>query len=128
MKTHTMRRRAKKRIAENQRIFSRKKLRTHVFFEDEFNEEFLCFFSTDLSASGIFVESAVHLKDRTQLFLKFSLNKGDDPIRVTGEATRFMEPKRGRGRKKKHAHTGMGIRFVGLKPADLEKIEQFVTR
>ena len=73
------------------RISPRKHLRTRVIFEDELSEEFLYFHSTDISISGIFIESRIPLQEKTQMFLKFSLHEGEAPISVTGEVARFME-------------------------------------
>lgn len=112
---------------QEQRISPRKSLKTRVVFEDEFNEEFLYFLSTDISLSGIFIESSILLRERTKLFLKFSLYEGDDPIQVTGEVARIMAVRRGRGRRKKNQKIGVGIRFIGLKAEDLRKIEEFVS-
>lgn len=113
---------------ENQRISPRKPLQTRVVFEDEFNEGFLYFLSTDISLSGIFIESNVELGHGTKVFLKFSLYEGDSPIQVTGEVTRHMGEKRGPGRYRARPKEGIGIRFMGLKPEDLKKIEEFVGR
>lgn len=110
----------------NQRISERKNLRTRVIFEDEFGEDFLYFSSNDVSASGIFIESAIKFQLGTKVLLKFSLYEGDSPIEVTGEIARFMEKKRGRGRRKKNERIGIGIRFIGLKPEDLKRIEEFI--
>ena len=41
------------------RISPRKTLKTRVVFEDEFSEGFLTFLSTDISLSGIFIESEI---------------------------------------------------------------------
>lgn len=113
-------------FSKENRVSPRKNLSVSVIFEDEFSEEFLYFISTDISISGIFIESAIHLQDKTQMFLKFSLREGEPPIQVTGEVARFMEPRRGRGRRKKKSRLGIGIRFKGLKPEDLKKIEEYI--
>lgn len=110
-----------------QRLSPRKRLRTRVIFEDEFSEDFLYFLSTDISLSGIFIESNIQLQENTKLFLKFSLFEGDQPIQVTGEVVRTMEPIRKRGRpSKKKIPFGIGIRFLGLAPHDLQRIESFI--
>ena len=90
---------------EEHRISPRKALRTRVIFEDELNEEFLYFLSTDISLSGIFIESDIELQSHTKLFLKFSLYEGDAPIQVTGEVIRIQEPPHHRGRRKKQRRT-----------------------
>ncbi len=109
-----------------QRISPRKKLKTRVIFEDEFSEDFLYFLSTDISLSGIFIESTMPLQNHTKVFLKFSLYEGDPPIEVTGEVTRLLDKKRGRGRRKKDERTGIGLRFLGLESRDLSRIEAFI--
>jgi len=113
-------------MKENQRVLVRKILRTRDVIEDEFSDEFLYFLSTDISTSGIFIESKIQLQNLTKLFLKFSLYEGDRPIQVTGEVTRMMEPKRGQGRRKKREKLGIGIRFLGLDHANLRRIEKFI--
>ena len=111
---------------EEHRISPRKALRTRVIFEDELNEEFLYFLSTDISLSGIFIESDIELQSHTKLFLKFSLYEGDALIQVTGEVIRIQEPPHHRGRRKKNEKRGIGIRFLGLKSTDLKKIEEYI--
>lgn len=110
---------------QNQRVSPRKNLRTRVFFEDDANDELLYFLSTDLSLSGIFIESEMSLQEHSKVFLKFSIFDGDEPIRVTAEVTRWMEEKRGPGRRKKQKK-GIGLRFIGLSLPDLKKIEQYI--
>lgn len=102
------------------RIAQRKSLRTRVVFEDEFSEEFLYFLSEDISLSGIFVQSNLSFKEGTKIFLKFSLNEGDVPIQVTGEVSRLVEDPAS------NHQVGLGIRFLGLTPQDLKKIERFI--
>lgn len=114
------------RFNQEQRISPRKNLRTRVVFEDEFGEGFLYFMSTDISHSGIFIESDITLLERTKALLKFSLYEGDKPIRVTGEITRIMGEKRGPGRRPKRQKQGIGIRFIGLDVDDLKKIDDFI--
>lgn len=112
---------------QDQRISPRKNLRTRVIFQDEFGEDFIYFLSTDLSVSGIFIESPISFQTGTKVLLKFSLYEGERPIEVTGEIARYMGERRGRGRRpKKKRPIGIGIRFMGLKPEDLKRIEGFI--
>lgn len=116
----------RKKESEN-RISPRKELHTRVFFEDEESVPFLYFPSKDISLSGIFVTSQVTLQPGGHVFLKFFLREGEPPIQVTGCVMRMMEPKRGRGRrKKKIGELGIGIRFIGLKAEDLAKIGEYI--
>lgn len=111
----------------NQRVSPRKNLRTRVVFEDEFSDEFIYFLSTDISLSGIFIESNIQFQEGTRVFLKFSLYEGDTPIQVSGQVARTMAlVRRRRGRRKKNQKRGIGLRFIALKPADFLKIEKFV--
>lgn len=109
------------------RISPRKTLKTRVVFEDEFSEGFLTFLSTDISHSGIFIESEIPLQVGTHVFLRFSLYEGDPPIQVSGVIARLIAKPRGPGRRKRGFKTGIGIRFLGLSPEDLQRIEQFIT-
>jgi Tfp pilus assembly protein PilZ len=109
----------------NNRISPRKILQTRVIFEDEFNEEFLYFTSTNISVSGIFIQTKLPFKASTKVFLKFSLYEGDAPVQVAGEVTRFMDKKRGPGRRKPIT-TGVGLKFLGLSDADFLKVKKYV--
>lgn len=110
----------------DQRIAPRKTLKTRVIFEDEFSDEFVYFLSTDISLSGIFIESNILLESQTKVLLKFSLYEDDPPIQVTGEVARIVELRRGPGRRKKNEKVGVGIRFLGLNHEDLRRIERFI--
>jgi uncharacterized protein (TIGR02266 family) len=109
----------------NNRIAPRKPFQTRVVFEDEFNEEFLYFVSTNLSTSGIFIQTKLALVPGTKAFLKFSLYEGESPVQVAAEITRFHDKKRGPGRKKP-VTTGIGLRFLGLSRSDFQRIEKFI--
>lgn len=111
---------------DNQRVSPRKALQTRVVFEDEFSEGFLYFLSTDISYSGLFIESTIPLQIGTKVFLKFALYEGEKPITITAEVARIMGNNRGRGRPKKNKKIGIGLRFIGLKPSDLERIQNFI--
>lgn len=115
-----------KTLPDNQRVSQRKAIKTRVVFEDEFSEGFLYFLSTDISSSGIFIESPISLQLGTKMLLKFSLYEGSPSIDVTGEVARLMEPKRKRGRKPKNQKVGIGIRFLGINPSYLKRIEDFI--
>lgn len=113
-------------LEAEKRISPRKTFKTRVVFEDEFSEGFLTFLTTDISLSGIFIESEIPLQVGTRVFLKFSLHEGDASIQVSGVIARLIAKPRGPGRRKRGFRTGIGIRFVGLKPEDLHRIERFV--
>lgn len=111
------------------RISPRKSIRTRVVLEDEFGEGFFYFLSTDVSLSGIFIESPLKLQPKTKVFLKFSLFEGDEPLSLVGEVARVVGGMPGRDaihRVSKQSKKGIGIRFVGLSPEELKKIEGFL--
>ncbi len=109
----------------NQRISPRKTIQTRVVFEDEFGDDFLYFISTNISTSGIFVQTSLLLKAGTRVFLKFHLYDEDAPIHVAAEVARQMAKKRGPGRKKP-VIPGIGLKFMGLSQADYLRIEGFL--
>lgn len=109
----------------NKRISPRKTLQTRVVFEDEFSEDFLYFISSNISTSGIFIQSKLHLKAGTRVFLKFRLYDDDAPIHVAAEIMRQLTKKRGPGRKKPIT-PGVGLKFLGLSQKDFKKIEEFM--
>ena len=108
------------------RISPRKTLLSSVIFEDEFGEGFLAFDATDISISGIFIESPIPLQECSKVLLRFSLEEGENPIQVTGEVVRLAEEKRGPGRRKNKGKIGIGIRFLGLSLKDLQRIENYI--
>lgn len=107
------------------RIAARKPLQTRVIFADEQQHDFLYFISSNISTSGIFVETKLQLKSGTRIFLKFSVYEGDPPIQVAAEVIRTHEKKRGPGRKKA-INPGVGLKFLGLSRVDFVKIANFV--
>ncbi|MBF0104761.1 MAG: PilZ domain-containing protein [Deltaproteobacteria bacterium] len=109
----------------NHRISPRKTLQTGVVFEDEFDEDFLYFISSDISISGIFIQSRLPLKAGTKVFLKFCLFVDDKPIRVAAEVMRQIIQKRGPGRKKP-VTPGIGLKFTGLSQEDFKRVEKFM--
>ena len=110
----------------NNRISPRKALQTRVIFEDEFSEDLLYFISSNLSTSGIFIQTDLPLKAGTKVFLKFCLYVDDKPIHVAAEVMRQITKKRGPGRKKPIT-PGVGLKFLGLSQSDFKKIEKFMT-
>lgn len=116
----------KKSETLDQRRAPRRELRTRVEFLDEFGQPFLKFYSIDLSLFGLFLESPIRFVDHAKVMLKFWLDENEAPIEVSGEIARNLEPPRGPGRKRKDRVTGFGIRFLGLSPADFERIGKFV--
>lgn len=109
----------------NQRIAPRKALATRVVFEDELGADFLYFTSTDISASGLFIQNTLPFRLGTRVFLKFSLFEGDEPIHVAAEVMRFMQKKRGPGRRK-DVLKGIGLKFLGLSDKDFARIRRFM--
>lgn len=109
----------------NQRISPRKALQTSVIFEDEFSEGFLYFVSSNISTSGLFIQTDLGLKPGTRVFLKFSLDVGAEPIHVAAEVMRLSAKRRGPGRRKAFT-PGLGLRFLGLSSADFQKIETLI--
>lgn len=107
------------------RISPRKILKARVIFEDEFGEDFLYFISSNISTSGIFIQTTLPLASGTKVFLKFCLYVGDSPIRVAAEVMRQFTERRGPGRKKPIV-PGIGLKFLGLSQDDFLKIEKFM--
>jgi len=104
------------------REFPRHTLRTRVVLEDERGEGFIYFYATDISRGGLFIESEIPLKIGTKIFLSFTLQDNEEPIRTTGEVVR-ME-------KLAPSYTGisgMGIRFLDLDSQDRQRLETFAS-
>lgn len=107
---------------KEKRLYPRRPIRTQVVFENEDSEGMLYFFSTDISAGGLFLESEVPVKLGTQVFLRFSLTPKARPIQATGEVVRVMRD-HNEGTQGK---IGIGIRFIYIHPLDRELIQDFI--
>ena len=110
------------RPKKEKRLYPRKPIRTQVVFENEDSEGELYFFSTDISAGGLFLETDIPIRLGTQVFLRFSLIPKARPIQATGEVVRVMhdstDPSDGK--------IGIGIRFIYIHPLDRELIQDFI--
>lgn len=112
------------RPKKEKRLYPRRPIRTQVVFENEDSEGVLYFFSKDISAGGLFLESDIPIRLGTQVFLRFSLTPKSKPIQATGEVVRVMRDKRGDDGKEK---VGIGIQFIYIHPLDRELIQEFIT-
>lgn len=117
-----MNKRIPKTEGAEKRLHPRKTLRTKIVFEDESGEGFIYFYSTDVSAGGLFLESDVPLKIGTRVFLSFALKDGISPIRTTGQVVR-VERESAEG----PSIIGMGVRFLDLTDSARQSIETFVS-
>ena len=109
---------------KEKRLYPRRPIRTQVVFENEDSEGELYFFSTDISAGGLFLESDVPVNLGTQVFLRFSLTPKARPIQATGEVVRVMRDQNDVGPGK----VGIGIRFIYIHPLDRELIQDFISQ
>jgi len=112
------------RPKKEKRLYPRRPIRTQVVFENEDSEGMLYFFSTDISAGGLFLESDVPVKLGTQVFLRFSLAPKARPIQATGEVVRVMRDHNEAGQGK----IGIGIRFIYIHPLDRELIQDYINQ
>ncbi len=111
------------RPRKEKRLYPRRPIRTQVVFENEDSEGVLYFFSKDVSAGGLFLESDIPIRLGTQVFLRFSLTAKSKPIQATGEVIRVMRDKKGADGKEK---VGIGIQFIYIHPLDRELIQEFI--
>lgn len=109
------------RPKKEKRLYPRVPIRTQVVFENEDSEGVLYFFSTDISAGGLFIESDMPIKLGTQVFLRFNLTPQTKPIQATGEVVRVM-------RDEKDGKVGIGVRFIYIHPLDRQLINEFIAR
>jgi uncharacterized protein (TIGR02266 family) len=107
---------------KEQRLYPRVPIRTQVVFENEDSEGVLYFFTTDVSAGGLFVETEVPIKLGTQVFLRFSLTPRAKPIQATGEVVRVMRDHKD----KQKGKLGIGVQFVYIHPLDRQLIQDFI--
>lgn len=106
------------------RLYPRRPIRTQVVFENEDSEGMLYFFSTDISAGGLFIQSDHPIELGTQVFLRFSLTPKSKPIQATGEVVRVMRDEKEDGESK----VGIGIRFIYIHPLDRQLIQDFISQ
>jgi uncharacterized protein (TIGR02266 family) len=75
----------------------------------------------NLSARGVFIQTATPFEMGAQVQLRFTLPGQEIPVKVTGQVvSRNLDPSKPGG-------AGMGIRFLDLPAADRELIEQNLT-
>ncbi len=113
------------RPKKEKRLYPRRPIHTQVVFENEDSEGVLYFFSKDISAGGLFLESDIPIRLGTQVFLRFSLTSKAKPIQATGEVIRVMRDKKlmdGKGK------VGIGIQFIYIHPLDRELIQEFISQ
>lgn len=108
---------------QEKRLYPRRPIRTQVVMENGDSEGVLYFFTTDISAGGLFLESEKAIEMGTQVFLRFSLLPHSKPIQATGEVVRVMRDETQPGSK-----VGIGIRFVYVHPLDRELIQEFISQ
>lgn len=104
------------------RIFPRRVLRSQVVFEDEQQEGFIYFYSTDISLGGIFLESDIPLNLNTQVSLSFSLQNGTAPIHALGKVVRVE-----RTPDDSLPVVGMGLQFSKISEADKKMIQTYIS-
>jgi len=113
------------RTKKEKRLYPRRPIRTQVVFENEDSEGVLYFFSKDISAGGLFLESDIPIRLGTQVFLRFSLAPKARPIQATGEVVRVM---RDHKQEEGMGKVGIGIRFIYIHPLDRELIQEFINQ
>jgi uncharacterized protein (TIGR02266 family) len=111
---------------KEKRLYPRVPIRTQVVFENEDSEGVLYFFTTDISAGGLFVETDIPIKVGTQVFLRFSLTSRSKPIQATGEVVRVMRDQKEKDKTK--GKMGVGIQFIYIHPLDRQLIQDFITQ
>ncbi len=112
------------KLKKEKRLYPRRPIRTQIVFENEDSEGVLYFFSTDISAGGLFIQSDTPIKLGTQVFLRFSLTPRAKPIQATGEVVRVMRDESDADDSK----VGIGIRFIYIHPLDRQLIQDFIAQ
>ena len=107
------------------RIAKRKSISFPVLFCDEFGNGIFCFTATNLSTSGIFIETDLQLDSGMKTFISFTLPFSQKQILVASEVKRTFEKKRGPGRHK-DVTQGIGLSFLDLQPEDFEAIHTLI--
>ena len=82
------------------------------------------FYSRDLSAGGIFLETEHAYPEGTRLELEFALPEIADKISLKGEVVRIERPET----RQVGAVPGMGIRFLNLEPETKSMLADFIAR
>jgi uncharacterized protein (TIGR02266 family) len=73
--------------------------------------------TVNISLGGLFLDSAVPLEIGTTVQLRFSLPTQPEPVEVAGDVRWVV--------KKDGTHSGIGIRFQGLRARDVWALNQF---
>ncbi len=80
------------------------------------------YYSRDLSAGGMFLESLNPYPVGTLLHLEFSLPDGQPDVRATAEVMRSVTTELG----DYQVLAGMGIKFLDLSPQDVERLKNYI--
>ncbi len=116
-------------VKKEKRIFTRIPFKTEVHFENEFGISFMKFETSDISLSGVFLQTTLAFKHKTTVLLKLFLSDISDPLRISCEVIRLISPRRGPGRLSlKKRKSGLGLRFTGLTPKQTFMLEQFLKK
>ena len=109
-------------IKEN-RQYPRAPIKVEVLCEELDEEQrrgtaVLCFYSTNISLGGVFLETTVPMPIDSTVHMKFSLPHVDRQLSVTGKVVRIQ----------KHPNLlpGIGIEFIHLSYEDKKIIEGYV--
>ncbi|MBD3271836.1 MAG: hypothetical protein GF384_04770 [Elusimicrobia bacterium] len=109
---------------KERRRYPRAPIRVEIYCEEVQDElrrgsGILCFYSTDISLGGIFLETEVPFKIGDTIHLKFALPEHDNDMRLTGKVVRIRE-------KNATLVPGIGVEFEHLSQEDKRTIEYFV--
>lgn len=73
-------------------------------------------FSRDVSVGGIFIETKLRLPAPSQLTLRFHLDDGGPIVQAVAEV-KYSVPK-----------LGLGVQFIEIAPADVKRIEAYISK
>ena len=110
--------------SEENRKYPRAPVRVEIIcdeLQDESRrgEAILCFYATDISIGGIFLETTVNFKVGDNLHLKFILPGDKQQVLITGKVVRITK-------KDSLVIPGIGIEFEHLSYEDKKRIEGYV--
>ena len=97
-------------------------VRVTVILKETTFDGSLYFFSKNLSANGMFLESEILLQEGVVVEVRFLLPDSMAPVRAVGRISRVED------RNVEHATTGFGIQFLEIEQSSREQLQTFLAR
>ncbi len=101
-------------------------LKVQVFVRDEEYDGTIFFYTSNISTSGMFLESDLLLDEGTEFVLEFTLPTVSKFIKARGKVVWVSKP--GIVGVNYESPAGMGVKFLEISEDDRKKVEEFIRK